>query len=163
MVNGVVGYEIYVRAAGGVGFSDIPQVATPTIENNKGVVTLSCETDGAAIWYSTNKSNPSPRNGKFYTGPFVVAETCTVTCRAYVDYWSTSCEASLLIDPTQGDSYYDLIVTGSPPSIVPIVGVGQWRTLKGQRQSYNSTTQLWHTVGVSGDPPQIVWSQTGVP
>lgn len=70
--------------------SPIPQVAIPTIEVTAGVpatgddtyyhtanVTLSCDTDGAAIHYTTNGNDPTASSAT-YTGPFSITETATI-------------------------------------------------------------------------------------
>src|SRR5262249_14276868 len=54
-------------------------VAKPHASVNSGLfnepfqVTLSCETAGAAIYYTLNNDNPSPTNGTLYTGPIAIA------------------------------------------------------------------------------------------
>lgn len=95
VINGIEVYEAYVRAAGGVGFTSVIQVATPTIVNNSGVITLACDTPGASIWYSTDNSNPSPRNGTVYLAPVALAASCLFKARAYLEYYTTSQTAQI--------------------------------------------------------------------
>jgi hypothetical protein len=94
VVKSILGYEAYVRAAGGVGFTNIPQVATPTIAIDGGMITLACATGGACVCYSLDNSNPSPRNGLIYTQPVAVVPGRTVRARAFLEYWTTSAVAT---------------------------------------------------------------------
>lgn len=48
---------------------ELSRVATPVIGNTS-PVTITCATAGAAIFYTTDNSNPQPRNGTLYTVPF---------------------------------------------------------------------------------------------
>jgi hypothetical protein len=60
-----------------------PTVATPTINaSNAAAVTLACATGGAAIWYTTNGTRPTPSAGTRYTGAFAATSGATVKARA---------------------------------------------------------------------------------
>jgi hypothetical protein len=63
---------------------DMTKCALPTISENSGVVTLACSTPGAAIFYTLDGSNPSPRNGTFYTAPFTPGANLQLTVRAWL-------------------------------------------------------------------------------
>ncbi len=61
----------------------LTQVAKPAASAGGGNVTLTCATAGAAIFYTTNNSNPAPRNGTLYTAPFASTGQ-TVKARAFL-------------------------------------------------------------------------------
>lgn len=63
---------------------ELPRVATPTGSDASGAtVTLSCATPGAAIFYTTDGSNPIPRTATLYTAPFLITNA-RVKARAYL-------------------------------------------------------------------------------
>jgi hypothetical protein len=62
----------------------LPQCATPAIAEDAGELTLTCDTAGAALFYTTNGKNPSPRNGTLYTAPFTPDPLLTVKVRAWL-------------------------------------------------------------------------------
>jgi hypothetical protein len=62
----------------------LPQVATPSISEDEGELTLACATAGAAIFYTTNGKRPNPRNGTLYTAPFTPDPGLTVKARAFL-------------------------------------------------------------------------------
>jgi Chitobiase/beta-hexosaminidase C-terminal domain len=76
-------YDCTFKTSGGLS-AVLPQAATPTFSNASGTYTLSCATAGAAIFYTLDASNPSPRNGTFYTAPFTPATGLTLKARAYL-------------------------------------------------------------------------------
>lgn len=55
---------------GSLGTTSLNKVEVPTIAVNAGEVTLSCATGGASLYYTTNKSYPTPTNGTLYAGEF---------------------------------------------------------------------------------------------
>jgi len=65
-------------------FTKLEQVATPTITPNGGnfegnvEVTLACETEDAAIYYTTDGNNPTIAEENLYSEPFTLNETTTV-------------------------------------------------------------------------------------
>ena len=52
---------------------------------NKQKVSISCESENAEIYYTTNGSEPSKTNGTLYTAPFEVTSTTTVRAKAVAD------------------------------------------------------------------------------
>lgn len=62
----------------------LPQVATPALEEHMDLVDLTCATIGAAIFYTTDGTNPSPRNGTLYTEAIAIAGTMTIKARAFL-------------------------------------------------------------------------------
>jgi len=76
-------------------------VQTPMIESAgktfasaSQTVTLSCETDGATIYYTIDGSEPSAANGRVYKGPFDIFQTTTVKAIAVKDDWRDSAVVS---------------------------------------------------------------------
>jgi hypothetical protein len=63
---------------------ELPRVATPEMTGNPGEpFILACATAGAAIFYTTNGTNPTPRNGTLYLGA-VITPTFNYRARAYL-------------------------------------------------------------------------------
>lgn len=64
----------------------LPSVATPTggVVGINNTVELACATPGAAIFYSTDGSNPIPRSATLYTAPIALAAPLNVKARAYL-------------------------------------------------------------------------------
>jgi hypothetical protein len=48
-------------------------------------VSITCETEGASIYYTTDGTTPRPRPANLYTGPFEIADTTTVKAIAVKD------------------------------------------------------------------------------
>ena len=92
-VNKEIGI-IYVKVVetGGGGGSTC---ATPEIScSNTGAVSISCDTDGASIRYTTDDSNPTSSTGTLYESAFNITSTTTVKAIAYKDGYSDSDVAS---------------------------------------------------------------------
>ena len=69
--------------------------ATPEIScSNTGAVSISCDTDGASIRYTTDDSNPTSSTGTLYESAFNITSTTTVKAIAYKDGYSDSDVAS---------------------------------------------------------------------
>lgn len=81
-------YICSLRTAAGVSATALSTVATPTASPDGGetpaTVTLACATAGAAIFYTTDGSDPSPIAGTLYTAPVAVAAAATLKARAYL-------------------------------------------------------------------------------
>lgn len=92
-------------------------VATPVIAPNGGshvnlaLVTLTCATPGAAIYYTTNNSVPAAATATRYTGPFPVSTDLMVSARAFKECWSDSSVAAAVFDITP-----EVL---APPAIAP--------------------------------------------
>ena len=67
------------------------QAATPVITPNSGeisvtdVISISCATEGASIYYTIDGSEPSAENGTLYAAPFTLAEAATVKAIAVAE------------------------------------------------------------------------------
>ncbi len=82
-----------LKTSGGVTSSQ-PTVETPVIaDNGSGEITLTCATQGAAMFYTTDGSFPSPRNGTFYTAPFAVSSGTQVRVTGWLAGFTVSPEA----------------------------------------------------------------------
>ncbi len=76
-------YDCRFKTSGGLS-TVLPQLDAPTITRNGAAYTLTCGTSGAAIFYTLDGSNPSPRNGTFYSAPFTPATGLTLNARAWL-------------------------------------------------------------------------------
>jgi hypothetical protein len=76
-------YDCMFKTSGGLA-TILPQAATPAFSNASGTYTLTCATAGAAMFYTLDGSNPSPRNGTFYTAPFTPGAGLTLKARAFL-------------------------------------------------------------------------------
>ncbi len=81
-------------------FFRVGDVAKPVVEpsattyaNTSQTVSISCETEGATIYYTTDGSDPR-ENGLEYKKPFEVYKSCTVRAIAVKDDWKDSAEAT---------------------------------------------------------------------
>ena len=70
-------------------------------ENVSQTVSLSCPTDGATIFYTTDGSDPKV-NGREYTKPFTIYKSCTVRAIAIKYDWKDSTETTAIF--TRGES-----------------------------------------------------------
>ncbi len=74
----------------------LEQVAAPTISPGTGnynaylYITLSCESPGVSMRYTTDGSTPSETHGNIYTNPVGVSKTLTFRAIAYKDGYSKS-------------------------------------------------------------------------
>jgi hypothetical protein len=89
-------YDCLFKTAGGLA-TTLPQVATPASANNTGAISLTCATAGAAIFYTVDGSNPSPRNGILYAASFTPGAGVTIKARAWLAGFLTS--ETLVINP----------------------------------------------------------------
>jgi len=94
----VVAYEIRVRTQAGASYA-VPQLDTPTIASagkaTPQTVTLTSDQPGAAIYYTLDGSQPSPRGSTsiLYTAPFAMSSPATIRTRAWLAGYLTSAEA----------------------------------------------------------------------
>lgn len=71
-----------VRYYGQTGDEDPNAVAKPVISCSNNVVSMSCATEGASIYYTLNGTTPSDAS-TLYDAPFAITETVTVNAIAY--------------------------------------------------------------------------------
>ncbi len=85
--------EVEVEVEGG---EVVETVATPVISPNGGevesgtAISISCTTDGAAIYYTLDGTTPSASNGTKYTAPFALTANATVSAIAILDGFNDS-------------------------------------------------------------------------
>ncbi len=85
--------EVKVEVEGG---EVIETVATPVISPNGGevesgtAISISCNTDGATIYYTLDGTTPSASNGAKYTTPFALTANATVSAIAILDGFNDS-------------------------------------------------------------------------
>src|SRR5262249_28084362 len=94
----VVAYEIQVRTQAGAGYT-VPQLNAPSITSagstTPRTVTLGSSQPDAAIFYTLDGSQPSPRgpHSFLYDGPFVVSSPCQLRARAWLAGYIASNES----------------------------------------------------------------------
>jgi len=94
----VVAYEVRVRTLAGAAYA-VPQLDAPVISSagtaSPQTVTLSGDQPGAAIFYTLDGSQPSPRGGTshLYAGAFTVSGPATLRARAWLAGFLASAEA----------------------------------------------------------------------
>jgi hypothetical protein len=81
--EGKVAYKVNARARV-LATAQLPQVQTPAVSESGGVITLSCATAGAALFYTLDGSNPTPRAATLYTAPFTPGPAFTLTARGWL-------------------------------------------------------------------------------
>lgn len=74
-------------------------VATPSISQSGNMVTITCGTDGADIYYTTDGSTPTTSSTK-YTASFDITSNCTVKAIAVKSGWTNSEVASKAVTYT---------------------------------------------------------------
>lgn len=79
----IVQYLCRFKTLGGLSEA-LPQVANVTEFHSISGYNLACATGGAAIFYTLDGSNPSPRNGTLYTAPFAAVGGATLKARAWL-------------------------------------------------------------------------------
>ena len=68
---------------------DIFDVAAPVIAREGNNITITCETEGATIYYTTNGIDPTEESTA-YTGTFALTKSCTVKAIAFREGYNTS-------------------------------------------------------------------------
>ena len=87
-IDNITAKQVIVDDITWTGYGGSASVATPIISPSSGDyfapidVSITCSTDGATIFYSTDGSDPDP-NSTLYSGSFSVSSTTTVKARAY--------------------------------------------------------------------------------
>lgn len=81
---GLLSYDVLAETQFGLEPDIIPQVGVITLTDVAGVISMSCATPGAAIFYTTDGNFPSPRGGTIYTVPFTPGSGVKVTARAWL-------------------------------------------------------------------------------
>ena len=93
MVGEEISKEVVIRKPAG-------QVAKPTFSPEVGTYTeaqnveISCTTDGAEIYYSTDGTSPTKETGTKYTSPISVSKTTTIKAVAVKEGWIKSSVAT---------------------------------------------------------------------
>ncbi len=85
-----IGYRI-----GNMGVCDTPQITRYNSTSNR--VSITCGTEGATIYYTTNGTTPTENNTR-YTGPITVSQNCTVKAIAVKDGYMASEVASFAVN-----------------------------------------------------------------
>lgn len=106
----------------------LPQVATPVISPESGnftetqQVTITCETSGATIYYTTDGSTPTT-SSTAYSAPFTVSETTTVKAIAVLNGYTDSEVAEATYTKVEPSSDFTIFEDGTDQSyLVPFFG-----------------------------------------
>ena len=106
----------------------LEQVATPTFNPAEGTfteaqsVTISCATDGATIYYTTDGSTPT-MSSTAYSAPFTVSETTTVKAIAVLNGYTDSEVAEATYTKVEPSSDFTIFEDGTDQSyLVPFFG-----------------------------------------
>jgi hypothetical protein len=75
----------------------------------KSTVTIDCETHGATVYYTLDRSEPD-RNSTRYEGPFTIEGTAVLRCIAVKDGWSDSRQVSKVIGVTASVPAENLLI-----------------------------------------------------
>lgn len=109
--------------------STMEQAEKPVISPEAGQITadteisISCATNGASIYYTTDGTNPAADNGTLYTTPFTVDNTCTVKAIAVAEGYSNSSIASATyIIPYNVDNIAGFIAAADTQTPITITG-----------------------------------------
>lgn len=143
-------------------------VATPTITPNGGEfetsveVTLACETEGSAIYYTTDGNTPTVAEENLYSEPFTLYETSTVKAIAVKDGMENSAvaEATFTKQPSALTftkiASHDLITTDD---IYMIVDVNSKKALTSENGSGSAPTAVDVTIEndtITGNIPNVL-------
>lgn len=85
-----------IRITQETGGSSVPVVSSPTFSPDGGnlaigaAVTISCETDGATIYYALNAADPETVTGTEYSDPLTINSDCAITAWAEKDGMTAS-------------------------------------------------------------------------
>jgi hypothetical protein len=130
--DGKVAYRVNARANLLLN-ANLPQVATPVISNTSSSVSVSCATAGAALFYTLDGSNPSPRNGTLYTAPFTPSAALTLKVRGWLAGYLASEPAMIITDAAP-------ILAAEPGQNLAWVWIGTVPATWLLEQSANGTT-----------------------
>jgi hypothetical protein len=87
--DGLLIYHIRFRTNGGINYS-VPTVSTPVVSTDGANVTITCDTSGAAIFYTINGTAPGPRTGTLYAGPISPPTPRAIKAQAWLAGYQTS-------------------------------------------------------------------------
>jgi len=101
-------------------YTMLPLAATPTFSPGTGFygrgtqVTISSNTSGASVYYTTDGTEPDKVIGTLYTGPITINADTTIKAKAYSDP---------LYDPSDtGSASYTMYALASDPTFSPVAG-----------------------------------------
>ncbi len=125
-------------------------------ENVSQTISLSCATDGATILYTTDGSDPKI-NGREYTNPFTIYNSCTVRVIAVKYDWKDSIEATVTFTRTESLSeavnLYGYLMetdTGNPWTVVTDISHDGVSCVKSGAIGHGGTTWLQTSVRKAG-------------
>ena len=79
---------------------NVPRCATPEITNNTRSITITCATEGATIYYTTDGTDPIVGSASTYGGPFTPSSTAIIKALAVKDGYCKSFISARKLDVT---------------------------------------------------------------
>lgn len=135
----VTGLTITYRTPGEGEVSVSRPVITPN--NTDNTVTITCDTEGASIYYTLDDTDPSVENGILYDGVITLDNPCTVKAIAYYEGVASSV-ASLQVYLNVVESLDQFFVNASPNivrincPVTAITATGSYLIVKDNQGSY---------------------------
>lgn len=121
-------------------------------------VTISCPTEGAVIYYTTNGNTPKTTSANLYGGPFIIDETTTVRAVAVKDdkkQYSvaviTKSSVALTLETALGNADGIVITTGGPAEWNAIVDDTATSGLSVQSGEIQDSNESWLQATVRGE------------
>ena len=125
-------------------------------------VTITCETEGASIYYSANGRTPRATSAYLYTGPFVLTDTATVTAFAvkgekqsdYVDATITYVEpVPLTLKGVLDEGKLGSVTTG---------GEADWTPVEDAASKVGDSCAVSGVVADNDEAPHTTWMEAKV-
>ena len=140
----ISGFEVTPKVAGN-------QVAAPLISPKEGAtfgspstVSISCDTEGASIYYTTDGNTPST-SSTLYSSPFKVNSACTIKAFAVydgmVDSQVSSADVTINDDRLISFDFSTVSVTGKTPSNLKLVDNAVYNLNPGKTYFIEGKTQ----------------------
>ncbi len=124
----------------------VAPVITPSggVFHDSQAVSITCETAGVTIRYTTNGSDPNKTNGVVYSGSFNITDTVTIKAVAYSDEYIISGISSASLTKTQPYNIGDVGPAGGYIFYInPNASTDGWRYLESAPVGTEWTGKVW--------------------